>query len=422
MKKLLVYVTLVALLLGFVVPTWARVEGSGPRIHVVQPGETLFSIARWYGMDVGTLARANNIVNPNRIYVGQRLVIPTGAPTQPPSTGVYVVKPGDTLYSIARYYGITAWAIAQANGIYNMNHIYVGQRLVIPGAAPPPTPKPKPSTPSPGTTPAPSGRWWGEYYNGTDLSGGPLFTRSDYAVNFHWGQRAPDTRLNTDHFSVHWTRTVNYRGGVYRFKLTVDDGARLYIDGELVLDHWEAGAETTHEVDVTLTPGNHLVAVDYFEETGTATIQLSFRRLGAAPPEVTPTPTPTGPVAPVDAWLGEYFGNSGLAGDPVITQRDGNIGFEWGLDAPMVGIPSDHFSVRWSRQAEFYADNYIFCAMADDGVRLLVDDTVAIDEWHGANALTYCTELDIAKGLHDVTVEYYEDGGEALIYVWWERR
>jgi len=101
------------------------------QVHIVRRGETLDTIARMYGTTVDAIARANGIVNPNHIYVGQSLTIPggTGAPT---GGQTYVVQPGDTLSSIAVRFGTTAWAIAYANNLPNVNIIYVGQTLTIP--------------------------------------------------------------------------------------------------------------------------------------------------------------------------------------------------------------------------------------------------------------------------------------------------
>lgn len=112
-------------------------------VHVVQPGETLYSIARMYGVNPYELAKANHLVNPNLLYAGQRLIVPGGygyyAPPAYPRYAkgyVYVVQPGDTLYSIAVRHGTSVWAIARANNLVNPNWIYVGQRLVIPGGQP----------------------------------------------------------------------------------------------------------------------------------------------------------------------------------------------------------------------------------------------------------------------------------------------
>jgi putative chitinase len=108
-------------------------------VHIVRRGETLYSIARSYGVNMWDLARANGITNPNRIYAGQRLVISTGRSsgrTPPgrtaPGGRIHVVQRGETLYRIALNYGVSRWAIIRANHIANPNRIYAGQRLVIP--------------------------------------------------------------------------------------------------------------------------------------------------------------------------------------------------------------------------------------------------------------------------------------------------
>jgi LysM repeat protein len=102
-------------------------------VHIVQSGETLYSIARSYGVDMWAIARANGITNPNHIYAGQRLVIPIGQADGIRHTAtVHIVQSGETLYSIANRYGVSMWAIARANGVTNPNLIYVGQRLAIP--------------------------------------------------------------------------------------------------------------------------------------------------------------------------------------------------------------------------------------------------------------------------------------------------
>jgi LysM repeat protein len=119
-------------------------------------GDTLTRIASRFGTSISSILQANpQITNPNLIYVGQDLEIPTGdttptptpppgttpTPTPPPTgTQTYIVQSGDTLSAIARRFNTTVAAIAQASGITNVNLIYVGQRLTIPGSGSPPPP------------------------------------------------------------------------------------------------------------------------------------------------------------------------------------------------------------------------------------------------------------------------------------------
>jgi len=138
----LVFSLLVSLLAGLLLTPATPAAAEGPTIHVVQRGETLTRIALRYGVTVNDIVRANGLANPNRIYTGQRLIIPlpTG-PALPPLPAVHVVRPGDTLYSIALYYGVSIRSILIANGLSNPDFIWVGQRLVIPAESslqPPP--------------------------------------------------------------------------------------------------------------------------------------------------------------------------------------------------------------------------------------------------------------------------------------------
>ncbi|MCX7683589.1 MAG: LysM peptidoglycan-binding domain-containing protein [Anaerolineae bacterium] len=131
-----------------IIPTAGSSGGSSVAsgVHIVQRGENLFRIARRYGLTAQALAAANHITNPNRIYAGQRLVIPghgsatPATPITPPSAGSYIVQRGDTLSAIALRFGMSMWALARANHISNPSLIYVGQVLHIPGSSAAPSP------------------------------------------------------------------------------------------------------------------------------------------------------------------------------------------------------------------------------------------------------------------------------------------
>ena len=406
-------VTTLVLLVG-IVPASAAPHKSGIT-HVVQRGETLYSIARRYGVSMWTIAQANGIANPNRIYVGQRLVIPTGGAQ---AGTVHVVQPGETLYSIARRYGLDVWSIARANGITNLNYIYVGQRLVIPGAVPPPPPPPPPP---PVSWPGP---WSGEYFDNVALTGTPYATRQDESINFDWGYGPPAGGMPSNSFSVRWSGTFNFTGGSYRFYARVDDGVRVYVDGERIIDGWRDGGLRLYTADRTLAAGNHAVQVEYYDRIQVARVYFWYKQLaGPAPtpgPTPTPTPAPTAMPQPGEGWLGEYFNGQGLSGTPVITRRDPWIGFEWGTGSPDPGIWLDHFSARWTTRLALKTDHYRFCTMADDGSRIWVGGTLVLDAWHPNNGIAYCGVYWAAGGTYDVKVEYYEEGGNALIYMWWE--
>jgi hypothetical protein len=110
-------------------PSWPGDQGC---TYVVRPGDTLASVARHLGVSMHELIYTNNIVNPDLIFVGQRLIVP-GCAVPPPSPGqTYTVRPGDTLSQIAAWFGVSVTYLCELNGLSNPNFIYVGQVLVIP--------------------------------------------------------------------------------------------------------------------------------------------------------------------------------------------------------------------------------------------------------------------------------------------------
>ena len=143
---------LIAMLLWGPTAAWAA-PAMQDGAYVVQPGDNLTVIAARLGVSPAALAAANGIRNPNFIYVGQRLIVPAGAPAPQPGGGVHVVQRGETLASIAARYGVSVAALVQINGLRNADFIWVGQQLSVPASAPAPAPT---ATPWPTPIPVPS--------------------------------------------------------------------------------------------------------------------------------------------------------------------------------------------------------------------------------------------------------------------------
>lgn len=102
--------------------------------HIVQPNETLSTIAADYGVDAAALAAANNLANPNMLRAGQQLVIPGVTERQAiEARGIrHIVKSGESLSQVAQTYGVTVEQIMAVNGLDDPNTIVVGQELLIP--------------------------------------------------------------------------------------------------------------------------------------------------------------------------------------------------------------------------------------------------------------------------------------------------
>ena len=154
--------------------------------------------------------------------------------------------------------------------------------------------------------------WRGEYYANVSLSGTPALVRNDASIDFNWGAAAPGSGLPADGFSARWTAYAPFAAGSYTFRLTADDGARLWVDEQLIIDQWRDQSATAYTVTRSMTAGYHSVRLEYYERAGDAVCQLSWST----------TATPTG---------GRVLLERTLSGSPVLVRNDAAVGFDHGL-------------------------------------------------------------------------------------------
>ncbi len=135
----------------------------------------------------------------------------------------------------------------------------------VPPATVAPIPTPAPIPPTPATITA----WRGEYFANPGLEGAPFLVRDDAAIGFDWGNGAPAAGMPADYFSVRWTRDLTLEAATWRFTARFDDGLRLWVDDQLLIDTWQMGSETV-VATVPLEAGVHRVRVEYLEAVGEA--------------------------------------------------------------------------------------------------------------------------------------------------------
>jgi hypothetical protein len=126
--------------------------------------------------------------------------------------------------------------------------------------------------------------WRGAYFDNRELLGAPVLVREDKAIDFNWGTRSPAPDfIEPDGFSVRWTRELIVSAGWYRFDMTVDDGGRLWVDGDLLIDSWrDQGAQLYTTGALYLPKGSVAVRMEYYENTGLASAQLSWTQTAMA--------------------------------------------------------------------------------------------------------------------------------------------
>jgi hypothetical protein len=249
------------------------------------------------------------------------------------------------------------------------------------------------------------GAWYGEYFANRDLAGGPSLTRYDAKLDFAWGNGSPGGGIPSDGFSVRWTRDEWFEGGSYRFSYRSDDGIRIWVGNMLVVDDWHERQPALTVVDRVIPSGTYQVRVEYYENTGGATLQAGWEKISGGA-----------------GWRGEYYSNRELKGSPVLVRYDAAVDFDWKAGSPDPAVPADNFSVRWTRTLGFSAGTYRFNTSSDDGVRIYVDGRSIVDAWgDGKLPNTRSGDLALGEGQHTVVVEYYEHGGDASAHVWWNR-
>ena len=245
--------------------------------------------------------------------------------------------------------------------------------------------------------------WYAEFWQNQNLSGTPVLTRWDQTIDFRWWGGAPDSRVGDDNFSARWTRTIPLAAGNYRFIATMDDGMRVWINDQLVIDSWTRSQEHTVSVDRSLPAGNHRFRVEFFEDGGDATAIFRWELIGASN---------SGQQFP--NWRAEYFNRPDLTGAPALIRDDRYISQNWGTASPGPGVNSDFWSARWTRAVVVQPGRYQLNLTSDDGSRVFVNNQLLIDNWIDQTT-SRSAQFTSSGNTANVRVEFYDNAGPAFI-------
>jgi hypothetical protein len=122
------------------------------------------------------------------------------------------------------------------------------------------------------------GDWQARYYNNRKLDGEAVLERYEADIDHQWGTGAPDPSVAADNFSAVWTRDYTFEKGLYVFNVHADDGVRLWVDGNLLIDSWMDGVRSLRAEYSFDSKREREVRVEYYEHYGDAHIKLTWRR------------------------------------------------------------------------------------------------------------------------------------------------
>jgi uncharacterized protein YraI len=265
------------------------------------------------------------------------------------------------------------------------------------------------------TADAQSAVWTAQFYNNPYLIGDAVTTQQYNSIYFNWGGGSPAPGVNPENFSARFATEVYFQPGTYRFYIQADDAVHLSVAfpfSPQIDTFTQPAVGQLLTTDVTFqSAGSQHVQVDYQQITGDSYLYLTWANAAANPS----APSFPAPVAMVNPWTAQYFANPLLSGAPTITQAESSPSHNWGDTAPASGVPNDNFSVRWQSVQPLNAGSYQVIVSADDGVRVFVDSTLVVNEFHGASGQTYTGTFSVQTGQHAIVIEYYEATGAAYL-------
>jgi GH43 family beta-xylosidase len=252
-----------------------------------------------------------------------------------------------------------------------------------------------------------------QYFHNADFTG--LAQTRVESVSHNWGALSPGAGIDANSFSVRWTGQIQAQyTQAQTFQVRSDEGVRLWVDGQLIIDDWTPHAARVQTGTIDLVAGRFYdIRVDYFEGSGNAQIELSWI-----------TPRQTIEVIPTDRL---YVSPAGLFGTYTNTtggsmsRVDSTVDFNWGAGSPDIAINNDNFRVAWSGQIRAnFSEEYLFSIASDDGARLWIGNELVIDNWTNQSGSQASGTKTLEAGKRtDIRLEYFEFADNADVELRW---
>ncbi len=244
-----------------------------------------------------------------------------------------------------------------------------------------------------------------EFWNNVDYTGDPVFTKVDSVLQFDFGAGSVDPLVNADGVGMQWKgKLVPDFSENYTLTLFHNDGGRLWLNGDLLIDQWGPG-QATHTATIDLVAGQFYDLVVQIEEIDNTTRgSLSWSSASVADEIIPNQNLFTG-----HGLLAEFWNNVDYTGDPVFTKVDSVLQFDFGSGSVDPLVNADGVGMQWTGQlVPDFSENYTLTLFHNDGGKLWLDGDLLIDQW-GPGQATHTATIDLVAGqAYDLVVQIEE--------------
>ncbi len=256
-----------------------------------------------------------------------------------------------------------------------------------------------------------------QYYNNINFTGTEI-ARIDPTVNFNWGNGSPDPAIAPNTWSARWTGFIMPAySETYTFSTNSDDGVRLWVNGQNIVDNWTDHPPTVNTGTIALLANQlYPIRMEYYQNGGGTVAQLSW----SSPSQASQIVPQSRLLASGTGIAASYFNGMTLSGVP-FQRLDPAVNFNWAGASPAPSIPPVQFSARWSGSVvPDTTDSYTFTTNSDDGVRLWVNGQKIIDNWTDHPPTLNSGAISLTGGVPaSVQMDFSQNGGGATAQLEW---